>query len=368
MATSRLPTVGGDVNTWGTVLNDYLTKATGQVPGSSRLFYIDAYGADPTGAALSDTAWTNCYTDASAAVQAHGGSLIVFGPGWYKFSINTVAITDTRVGIRGAGRNATVIWTAGSSGSLVKVTGTAGPTPQGAAPISGFTVYGWNGGAGIRGLEYGDRYAGTLTDVSAAGCGGASGKGFWFHDATTLSEGSFIQVLADQNTDDFVFEGSGTAGSFDYSHIILKVVATTSGPGANGSILKVINHMQMNGCYLQLSGNAQAATGQTKTVLTVGSSGTDQAVISGSQLNIMVEADTSVGTVIDATIQGASGFGIDKCNGVVYFQNVSGTYTAGSVTSPAVFRCAGYLSGPLFSSHGTLTALGTGSQLFTYAG
>lgn len=367
MATSRLPTVASDVNTWGTVLNDYLSKTVGQVPGSVRVFYIDAYGADPTGASLSDTAWTNCYTDAAAAVQAHAGSLIVFGPGWYKFSINTVAVSDTRVGIRGAGRLATTIWTAGSSGSLVKVTGTSGPTPQGAAPVSGFTVYGWSGGAGIRGLEYGDRFGGTLTDVSASGCGGAGGKGFWFHDATTLSEGSFIQVLADQNTDEFVFEGSGTAGSFDYSHIILKVVGTTAG-GVSGSILKAINHTQLAGCYLQLSGNASATTGLTKTVLTVGSSGTDVSTISGSQLNIAVEADTSAGTVIDATIQGASGFGIDKCNGVVYFQNTTGTYTAGSVTSPAVFRCAGYLSGPLFSGHGTLTALGTGSQLFTYVG
>ncbi len=72
--------------------------------------------------------------------------------------------------------------------------------------------------------------------------------------------------------------------------------------------------------------------------------------------------------MIDATIQGASGFGIDKCNGVIYFQNVSGTYSIGSVTSPAVFRAAGYLNGPLFSGHGTLTALRTGSQLFTYVG
>ena len=333
-----------------------------------RLFYIDQYGADPAGVALSDTAWTNCYADALAAVQTHGGAMVVFGAGYYKFSVNTVAIADTRVGLRGQGRQATNIWTAGNTGSLVKITGTAGPFPQGSAPVGGFTTWGGNAGAGVAGLEYGDRYGGTLTDVSSTAFQGAGGMGFWFHDATALSEGSYIQVLADQNTDDFVFQGNASTGSFDYSHIILKTVSTTAG-GVSGACLKVIGHMQLNGCYLQLSGNISATTGLTKTCLVIGNSGTDVSCIIGSQLNIMVEADTSAGTVVDATIQGASGFGISACNGVVYFQNISGTYTAGSVTAPAVFRCAGYLSGPLFSGHGTLTALGTTpTQLFTYVG
>jgi hypothetical protein len=364
---SRLPTVGGDVSAWGTVLNDYLTKTVGQVPGTARTFYIDAYGADPTGAALSDAAWTACYADALAAVQAHGGSMIVFGPGWYKFSVGTIAIADTRVGIRGAGKVATYIWTAGNTGTLVKVAGTTGPTPQGAAPVTGFALYGWNAGNAVNGLEYGDRYGGTLTDVSSSGFNGTSSRGFWFHDATALSEKSFIAVDANQNTDDYVFEGNASTGSFDYSHIVLGVVASTAG-GSSGAALKVIGHMQVNGCYLQLSGNISATAGLTKTCLVVGNSGTDVSIIAGSQLMIHVEADTSAGTVKDATIQGASGFGIGQCNGIVHFENASGTYTAGSVTAPAVFRCAGYLSGPLFSSHGTLTALGTGSQLFTYVG
>jgi hypothetical protein len=325
-----------------------------------RVFYIDQYGADPTGAALSDAAWTACYADALAAVQTHGGSMVVFGGGWYKFSVATIAIADTRVGLRGQGRVATYIWTAGNTGSLVKVTGTTGPGPQGSAPVSGFTVYGWNAGAGVVGLEYGDRYGGTLTDVSSAGFQGAGGMGYWFHDATSLSEKSFIAVDANQNTDDFVFQGNATTGSFDYSHIILGAVSSTSG-GLSGAMLKIIGHMQITGSYFQLTGNLSATTGLTKTCMVIGNSGSDVSVLLGCTVQIMVEADTSAGTIVDATIQGASGFGI-------YFQNVSGTWGAGTVTAPAVFRCAGYLNGPLFSGHGTLTALGTGSQLFTYVG
>lgn len=344
-----------DMNAVVDVLNNSLYQRT---------FYIDQYGADPTGSALSDTAWTNCYTDAAAAVQTHGGSMIVFGPGWYKFSVGTIAVSDTRIGIRGAGRAATYIWTAGNTGSLVKVTGTTGPTPQGAAPVSGLALYGWNGGGSLTGLEYGDRYGGTLTDVSSAGF---SGKGFWFHDATALSEGSFISVLADQNTDDFVFQGNASTGSFDWSHIYLKVTATTAS-GSSGHVLQIIGHMQMNGCYLQLSGGVQAGTGLTKTGLVIGNSTSDVSVLSGSTVNIMLEGDTSAGTLTDMVVQGAAGFGIDKVHGIIYFQNVTGTWAAGSVTSPAVVRGAGYFGGPLFSSHGTLTALGTGSQLFTYSG
>lgn len=333
-----------------------------------RVFYMDQYsGADPTGATLSDNAWTSCYSDAAAAVQTHGGSLIVVGPGWYQFSVGVVSISDARIGLRCAGRQSTVFWTTGNSGTLVKITGTSGAVGGGSAPVTGFTTYGWNSGAAVNGLEYGDRYGGTLMDVASVGFNNGASRNYWFHNPTSLSEGSFISVMADQGTDDFVFQGSGTTGSFDWSHIVLKVTATTVG-GTSGAIMKVINSTQMNGCYIQLSGGAQASSGLTKTGLVVGSSTSDTSVIQGSILNVMLEGDTSAGTLTDAVIQGAAGYGIDKCNGTMYFQNVTGTWGAGSVTSPAVFRMAGYINGPLFSSHGTLTALGTGGALSTYSG
>ena len=176
----------------------------------------------------------------------------------YKFRVNTVAITDSRIGLRGQGK-------AGHGHRHHGQQRVAGEDHRhnraaraGAAPVSGFTLYGWDGGASVVGLEYGDRYGGTLTDISCNGFNQSGGIGFWFHDATALSEGSYIAVLANSNTDDFVFQGNASSGSFDYSHIALKVTSTTA--NVSGAILKVIGHMQLFGCYLQLSGNIAATT------------------------------------------------------------------------------------------------------------
>lgn len=335
-----------------------------------RVFYVDQYGADPTGASLSDTAFTNAYSAAAAAVQAHGGAMIAYGPGYYQHSVNTVATTDSRIGIRGAGRQATNLFTTGNTGTLLKATSATGPSPQGSAPVTGLTCYGVPAGAGVTGIQYGDRYGGTLTDVSSTGFGGAGSMGFHFYDSTGLSEGSFIAVMADQNADDFVFEGSGIGGtgSFDYCNIFLHVTASTAG-GQSGTAMKVINGMQLNGTLLRLAGNASATTGLTKTVLQVGASTSDTAYMQACTLIVNVEADTSVGTVYDVVLQGTSAnTGIIHCNGTMMFQSTSGTYSIGSVSGSSVFTTAGFLHGPLFSGHGTLTAVGTGGAFSTYSG
>lgn len=331
-----------------------------------RVFYIDQYGADPTGVSLSDTAWTNCYTDAAAAVQTNAGAMVVFGPGLYKFSVATVAVTDHRVGLRGAGRMATTITTTGNTGSLVKITGPS--ANHSSAPCGGFTVYGWSAGNSVNGLEYGDRLNGTLTDVTATGFGGTSSRGFWFHDSSSLSEGSFIQANADQNTVNYDFDAGGGNGSFDYSHIVLHLVATTAG-GNSAVGLRMVNNMHCNGGFIHLAGNASATVGLTTTVVQVGVNTSDTCHIQGTTFIVGVECDTSAGTVKDVLIQGvSSNAGIVHCNGNMFFQNTSGTYTIGTVTSPAVFTTAGFLVGPTFSGHGTLTALGTGGALSTYSG
>jgi hypothetical protein len=334
-----------------------------------RVFYLDQYGADPTGASLSDTAWTACYTDAAAAVQAHAGSLIVLGGGSYKFTPGTVAVTDGRVGLRGAGRHSTQITTTGSTGSLVKVTALSGGDGNSSAPVGGFTLYGWPAGAAVNGIEYGDRPNGCLTDVTATGFGAAGSRGFWFHDSTGLSEGSFIQANADQNTVNYDFDAGGGGGSFDYSHIILHLVLTTAG-GNSATGMRFVNKMHCNGGVIHLSGNASATTGLTSTVLQVGVNTSDTCHIQGTSLNVGVECDTSAGTVKDVLIQGvSSNAGIVRCNGVMLFQDTSGTYTAGTVTAPAVFTTAGALNGAYFTAHsGSLTAIGTGGAFSTFNG
>lgn len=366
MPTARLPSVGSDVNNWGTLLSDYLTKTVGQVPGTGHVFYLDAYGADPTGAALSDSAWTACYADATAALQTHAGSLIVIGAGWYKFSVNTVAITDSRIGLRGAGRLATSIWTAGNTGVLVSIRDSG--SGEQSAPISGFTVYGWSGGNSLTGIEYGSRPNGSLTDVAATGFNGTSGRGFWFHDTSVnLSEGSYVQAHANQNTINYDFDGSSGASSFDYSSFFLHVVSTTAG-GNSSVALRMINAMQIYGGYIHLCGNASATVGLTTTVIQIGASTSDTSRIQATQLNVNVECDSSAGTVKDFLVQGGANTGIIQCNGIMSFLNTASNYTIGSVGGSSVITCSGYLLGPLFSGHGTLTPIGTGGSFMTYSG
>lgn len=336
------------------------------------IFRIDDYGADPTGTNLSDAAWTACAADATSALQTNAGSMIVFGCGQYKFSVNTVSITDSRIGIQGQGRVATTIFTTGSSGVLVSALGTTANSSQGAAPISGFNLYGWNAGAGVAGIKYGDRLNGSLVDVSASGFGGTNGRGFWFQDNTQNSEGSHIVAASDNNTICYDFDQvtpSSSGGSMDYSQIYLHIGSTTVG-GVNSIGMRFQNGMHCNGAYLALRGNIHNSNvALTNTLISIGNSSSDTAKIAQTHLDVQVECDSSTGTVFDIVVTGnSSSTGILHCNGIMWFPGFGGSYSTGSVGGSAVVQCAGYLSGPLFSNHGTLTALGTGNTLFTYSG
>ncbi len=347
----------------------------GQVRGPPGVLYLDDYGADPTGSALSDAAWTAAYSAATAALQTHAGAAIVLGGGQYRFSVGTIAITDSRIGLRGQGRQATTIYTTGSSGTLVSVTGATANASQGAATVSGFNLYGGSAGAGVAGMLYGDRLNGTLFDVSASLFTGAGGRGFWFQDNTANSEGSEISVAADNCAVCFDFDQvtpQASGGSFDYSRIFLHLGLSTSGSGVSSTGLRVQNGMHLYGGSLQMSGNVRADTGHTATVVQVGNSGTDVSHISSAAVNIGVEADSGAGTIHDVLIQGADAFkGIVMCHGQFIIPSFGGTITAGSVTAPAVLTMWGRFNNSvgIFASHGTLTSLGSAAAgLWTYSG
>ena len=203
--------------------------------------------------------------------------------------------------------------------------------------------------------------------MTAAGFNGAGSRGFWFHDAASISEGSYVQVNADQNTVGYDFDTSGQdGGSFDYSEFFLHLVASTVG-GTNATGMRVIAGQQLFGCRLHLAGNALASVGLTTTVLQVGGSASDTSRLQACELHVNVEADAGAGTVRDMVVQGGANSGIINCTGNMTFLSTGKSFTAGSVTAPAVVKCAGYLLGPLFASHGTKTPLGHGGTLSTYS-
>ena len=373
MTVARLPTVGGDLDAWGTVLNDYLTRRL----SAGRVFHLDAYGADPAGDSSCDDAWTACYTAAAAAVATQGpgtavgsGALILAGPGYYKLTPGVAAITDHRIGLVGAGKAGTVFRAANTgTGSLIKVTGGTLPAHN-SMPVSGFTCLGYYAGANVTGLEYGDRPNGTLADVSCREFQASGSRGFWFYDANGNSEGTWAQIEVDQCTVgvDFDCSNPGT-GSFDYSQWFIHLVEVANF-GYDTVGVRVVNGQHLEGPDMVLVGNISAGTGRTATLMQIGASADDTCYIANPRLHVVVEADAGAGTVKDLMVAGADEYrGLLKMNGTFAVPNFGATLAAGSVTAPAVVTGFGNFNAPLFSSHGTLTSLGSAAAgLVTYVG
>lgn len=337
-----------------------------------RIFYLDQYGADPTGVATSDAAWAACYSDALSAVQAEtangtGGAMIILGCGRYRFSVNTVVINDPRIGFAGQGRWATGISTTGSTGDILNFSNTASVGFQ-SAPVHGFGVYGWSAGAAVNGVHYGDRPNGCMTDVAVYGLTGTGCRGFWFHDAHgTLSEGSFFVLHADQNTVNYDFDGGGGGTtSFDYSHMFLHSVTKTN--GSNVIALRFTGGQHCYGSSIHLAGNIVSNNASfTATGVQVGTSGTDASRINASFLQVSLECGAATGTVTDVVVNTAAGKGINNCSGTMNFLAAPSSFTAGSVTG-GTLTCAGYVNGPLFAGHGSFSIGSNGATFSVYSG
>jgi len=103
---SRLPTVGADSNTWGAVLNDFLSVAH-NADGSIKNLFVNVtnpvYGADPTG--VNDS--TVAIQAAITAAQAAGGGVIFFPAGTYSIS-STLSVTADNIQFLGVGRSSII--------------------------------------------------------------------------------------------------------------------------------------------------------------------------------------------------------------------------------------------------------------------
>jgi hypothetical protein len=346
-----------------------------QLPLVFRVFPVDAYGADPTGATLSDSAFTAAYAAAAASIIPSvsggptAGAVVVYGPGVYKHSVNVVKISDPRIGLRGAGKMSTMMYTTGSTGDLVYATdtspGRAGVTD--AAPVGGFSLFGWDAGANTNGLHYGDRPGGTITDITVSGFIATGSSNYLFrNDNGGLSEGTFAVLDSQQGTVGYNFDGSSANGSFDYGTWLLHGVSTTIG-GAS-VMFQMMNQAHMFGGQFALRGNIQSANaGVNATAMKFGVNTSDTARLVANSITIALECDASTGTVNDIVATGTSSAGLQLCHGIFTFLNSTGSFTAGSVGGSALISGSGMWSGPLFSSLGTKTALGTSSAgLVTY--
>lgn len=337
-----------------------------------RVFNVDDYGADPTGARVSDQAFAEAYGLALAAVisgNPDGGAQVRTGAGVYQWSPNVVQVKNRMVGFKGPGSQCCTHFTNGSGGDVIWLTDTSGALP-GSAPSGGFSVYGWNAGPGTNGVHYGDRLASRLTDVHVYGFNAdANSRGFLFrNDNGGLSERCYYQVWANQCSVLYDFDGNNANGSFDYSTHLLGFNQTACTAAAVG--YRLINGGHAYGGDTTIRGNASNSNAaRTVTCIQIGASAADTARLNG-RMSVDIECDASTGPVKDLVVQGASAAaGLISFRGRMVYLNAAGAFTAGAVTAPAIVTGWGTLAGPLFSSHGTLTALGTAAAgLSTYSG
>ncbi len=128
---TRLPIIGGDMSTWGSILNAYLSVAH-NADGTlkSLISALDFPGIDPTGAGDSTTALQNAIN--AALATGNTTATVMLPPGTYKYSssLNATGATGSASGngiiLRGAGRGATRLLKAGNFAG-VTFNGNGGP-------------------------------------------------------------------------------------------------------------------------------------------------------------------------------------------------------------------------------------------------
>jgi hypothetical protein len=268
------------------------------------IYHIDDYGGDPTGATDSNQALIDAYT-----AMGSGPGIIKFGVGKYLLYVGlneaSSRVLAPRQGVRGEGSGQSIIDYRGTGAFLefrdLDFDNTTVPHQHGGC--HGLQILGWNNGnSNTCGIRYGDMWRMRISDVEVTGFNQPGGKGLWGDNHVRWSERAFIECVANQCTEAFVFEsntGDPGSGSFDYSQYWLSFVIM---PNQHGFVLRsgtTGSKVSMNGASVTLTGNCQlAAAGGTNNgaMFRVGKDNADAANFSG-QLQIGVETSGTIGGV-----------------------------------------------------------------------
>lgn len=338
-----------------------VTQGGTGTPNHVQGYWVDAYGADPTGTGYSDTA-------IAAAVTALGANpgAIVFGPGTYKCA-SSIGTFGAGQSIIGAGMGLTTINYSGT-GDCIYVKGTSLTNPPIAGVIYGLTISGTT--SGVSGIHAGDIYSLKIDNVFIISFAGTGAKGLWLDDRVAWMENCDINVMTNNCTTAVLFDGSNNAdqtySSFDYSRYRFEII-----PFANQNGVTLHTNVILAGVDMTIIGNAQAGTGSnTGAILTVGTTGTDQSQIgAGSKLNISMECDGTSGQVGHAAINvGAEA--ILVASGSLNFANyVSGlTFTPGTINGIVGFTALNnQINGSAIGMLSPVQTVAVGTETFTIA-
>lgn len=132
---ARLPGVDSDLNTWGNVLNEYLSVAHKASGALKILSSVQDFGAVGDGVS-NDTTAIQAAVDAA---EAAGGGIVFFPPGTYQVGgVNGIRVQQSKISLIGSGTDATIIRriTANDVASMILVQGASQISDVGIADLT----------------------------------------------------------------------------------------------------------------------------------------------------------------------------------------------------------------------------------------
>ena len=339
------------------------------IPGVSadRIFFVDDYGADPTGVAPSDAA-----LEAARAAMGTEPGIIAFGVGTYLIeeaglNVENSTSLGLRQGVLGQGSGATRIIYNGENAcfefrNLDWEFNTASEPSGG---IHGMWIYGWeNTNTDTYGIRYGDIGRMRVSDVHIAGFNQDGCVGLFGDNHVAWAERGDIECSVEQCTTAFLFQGcmpnslQSYGSSFDYSKYRLTFVVM---PNQDAFVLHSLPggiNTTMNGVDLALTGNCNNAPPggtNTGTLFKVGRDNEDGAAFSG-ELHVNVETSGYVDGVSHFDFSMGDGPFWEVQSRVSAFGSINlipfsgANFRAGTAT-PRTFAFAGLLKkSPAFGS------------------
>ncbi|QBC87402.1 hypothetical protein [Mycobacterium avium] len=324
---------------------------------AAKTYFVDDYGADPTGATSSDAA-------VAAAMAAMGASpgILAFGPGTYRLS-ETMTFTHGDQGVIGQGIPVTTLNWVGTGDCIRMYDPTTGTFPSKTGLIAGFKIQGYNAGANSTGIHVGDTYNLRIRDLWITDFVANGSIGALFDNTVTITERARVEITIDNCSTAVVFQVEDPeTPSFDYSDwdFIINCFANQNGVVIKGSAQIIHGSLRirgdcyntvMNGPYQPESGWSAAST-NTGVLLTVGT-GSGTPYLEQVNLVVAVECAGIPNTApCHATINIGAGADI-WCTGILSFRFDEGfAWTPG--TNHGWFAFAGYRN--VDSTYGVETA------------
>ena len=340
-----------------------ITSGGGLLRQQASCRLVDAYGADPTGAAPSDSA----VSAALAASSNTSMTCIEFGPGTYRFSgLQTFSLTGTgaEITIKGVGAATQLRWSSGN-GIAINLSDTTqsfhvedlvGTTSLATTSGNGSFITVSNTASGVQEEAY--SALSTLTAVSCRGADKYAGSDFWntcLYD-NGVSNINLIGV-------DFTGAGSGAYGTNSTLVYVQGISSSSTYAVAINAVNSFFNFAAIGfqyGTYVQgVSLIADNFTGDTTDIyMGADAAGADGLTVVGGQFSFSAYGINLLGAmpalfvsnnIISPSVNNGVGINLSAA----HFFNISGNLITGSGPSSGTIGIA--VSGSIAGTTGIIT-------------